>query len=871
MDDDMLEFRVGSGSMPAKIIEHKDGKPDELAVNPSGHARNPRGALYQTETGELKRDKPEPAQEHEEIPWQDMETVGSSEQYDEKTNKLLVQVEHDTSTHDLNNAAAQGYTRVYVDDDAKSITSLDERTDHLFDESEDSQQQMMATKEMLDEEQRLAYVGLCRVVSAKMLTLMRVYSPNQATIDSFMLWERDVMRTIYAHMDISAQEQVMIEQLPVHGVVPSDLCGCLTRQSRAHMHAKDLHATEATTINSHTIDVRWTVLCDLFLNLLINGTYDSRSRTLLIRVGQELAVSPIEMSQFERKVTDAMQIDEGQQQDWKEEEIIEKRRKRNLRKKYAYIGAATLGGGLVIGLSAGLLAPVIGAGLAAGFTTIGIGGTGSFLAGAGGAALVTSTGVAVGARVGGKGMTKRMGHVKTFEFRAVHNNNRVNAIITISGWMNGKEDDVRLPFSTIDPLMGDLLSVYWEPEMMQSTGQTINILATEALTQSLQQILGATILTGLMASIQLPMALAKLSYLLDNPWNVSLDRAMSAGQILADTLIARNLGNRPVTLVGFSLGARVIYSCLVELAKRNASGLVQDVFIFGSPVSFNKKEFCAARSMVSGRLVSGYSRKDWVLGYLFRATSGGFSQILGLAPVKLDGKEENPDVIENVDVTDMVEGHMGYRKAMPKLLAHCGWQVLSEEFEEIEDPDPGRLREKQRKLIHELNDEASKTKKKNRFSFFGFGGSKSNKEWIDAAKQTDEKEGSPDSEYNLDAIAKEVARLEHMGPEMIFDVEEEEKKNAEKEQDRKESVQWQPPPDDLEMPAPRKAPGFPEAPPPVIVPPSSSGTRTPSPVQTPTRPYSSQPISRASPKPESRPESRASEPKITMSFDFDDA
>lgn len=45
--------------------------------------------------------------------------------------------------------------------------------------------------------------------------------------------------------------------------------------------------------------------------------------------------------------------------------------------------------------------------------------------------------------------------------------------------MNGKIDDVRLPYSTVDPVMGDLFAVHWEPEVLQSMGQTLNILATE--------------------------------------------------------------------------------------------------------------------------------------------------------------------------------------------------------------------------------------------------------------------------------------------------------------------------------------------------------------------------------------------------------
>jgi len=78
----------------------------------------------------------------------------------------------------------------------------------------------------------------------------------------------------------------------------------------------------------------------------------------------------------------------------------------------------------------------------------------------------------------------------------------------------------------------------------------------------------------------LPLVLTKLSYLIDNPWSVSMARADMAGLILADSLIDRNLGVRPVTLVGFSLGSRVIYACLRELANRGAYGIVQNVYVF---------------------------------------------------------------------------------------------------------------------------------------------------------------------------------------------------------------------------------------------------------------------------------------------------
>lgn len=143
---------------------------------------------------------------------------------------------------------------------------------------------------------------------------------------------------------------------------------------------------------------------------------------------------------------------------------------------------------------------------------------------------------------------------------------------------------------------------------------TVSTNKGQALTQGLQQLLGSTILITLMASLQLPIVLTKLSYLIDNPWSSSQARADLAGLILADSLIDRNLGVRPVTLVGFSLGSRVIFECLKELAAKGAYGLVQNVYMFGSPVVLNTDQYLLCRSIVSGRFVNGYATNDWILG-----------------------------------------------------------------------------------------------------------------------------------------------------------------------------------------------------------------------------------------------------------------
>lgn len=285
-----------------------------------------------------------------------------------------------------------------------------------------------------------------------------------------------------------------------------------------------------------------------------------------------------------------------------------------------------------------------------------------------------------------------------------------------------------------------------------------------------------------MASLQLPLVLTKLAYLIDNPWTVSLTRAQYAGLIMADSLRDRNLGNRPITLIGFSLGARVIFYCLKELAEKGAHGLIQNVYIFGSPIVANKDDYLKARSVVSGRFVNGYSTNDWILGYLFRATSGGIMRVSGLAPV------EGIPGLENVDLTNLVNGHMDYRSAMPRILREVGWEVLDDEFAEIEDPDPDNHAERQRELIREIDEarrEAEAKPEKKRFGLFKRGKVAEKRSWetYDANKALSPHEGSDLSSapgavlFDIEAIraelaseAIEVKQLESTLPPMKLDL-----------------------------------------------------------------------------------------------------
>ena len=267
----------------------------------------------------------------------------------------------------------------------------------------------------------------------------------------------------------------MIEQLAEHGVRPSDMTPSLKLNARINtstantsakpsispsnseassplcngnvdLSSKDLHdpdesSSQPATRVSHNdikdiskgavstempqsekldIDIRWTILCDLFLMLLSDSTYDSRSRRLLEKVGSYLDVPWIEICRFEKRVTDALEMQgEAEKETWDEDQHMQTREKLSKNRRLMMMGLATVGGGLVIGLSAGLLAPVIGAGLAAGFTTIGVAGTSSFLAGAGGAAIITSAAVVSGGTIAVRASSRRLGAVKTFGISTV--------------------------------------------------------------------------------------------------------------------------------------------------------------------------------------------------------------------------------------------------------------------------------------------------------------------------------------------------------------------------------------------------------------------------------------------------------------------
>ena len=150
---------------------------------------------------------------------------------------------------------------------------------------------------------------------------------------------------------------------------------------------------------------------------------------------------------------------------------------------------------------------------------------------------------------------------------------------------------------------------------------------------------------------------------------MALDRAVKAGRLLAHVLLARASAPsaaRPVTLVGYGMGARVVFHCLLELVRAGAaSGVVEHAVLLGAPVTVRPERWAMARAAVAGRFVNGYSRADWVLAVVFRASTGFVRPAGGLCPVPVAG-------VENVNLGALVKGHLDYGDALPEIVELIG-------------------------------------------------------------------------------------------------------------------------------------------------------------------------------------------------------
>ncbi|KAL2265625.1 hypothetical protein VTJ83DRAFT_6725 [Remersonia thermophila] len=244
---------------------------------------------------------------------------------------------------------------------------------------------------------------------------------------------------------------------------------------------------------------------------------------------------------------------------------------------------------------------------------------------------------------------------------------RLRIVLGIGGWLMNRDDTIS-PWHCLGP-QNEVYAVQWELEALAKLGASFDTLVRSAAwSAAKKEIAGRTVLSNL-AERRWPSGLIKISKIIDNNWNNGMVRADKLGAVLADVLISKAQGERGVSLIGYSLGARAVYACLMCLAEKRAFGLVENAVLMGCPAPSEPLAWCTMKSVVAGRLINVYSENDYILGFLYRTGSVDFG-LAGLQRVVGVGG------VENVDVTAKVSVHLRYRYLAGSILQHIGWEDM---------------------------------------------------------------------------------------------------------------------------------------------------------------------------------------------------
>ncbi|KAL2160252.1 hypothetical protein VTH06DRAFT_1425 [Thermothelomyces fergusii] len=480
-----------------------------------------------------------------------------------------------------------------------------------------------------------------------------------------------------------------------------------------------LYPPVPTTLSSWPAEKRCLLLHALVLLLLSTENYSAYTRTLLQRVTSALQLPLRVLTDDEVRVGGALaQI----AKDIPPELLAPKRSEDGKPPKRWRAGLA--------GASAAAILPVSASGMAAALEAARIGSV-LGIAGIPGTAAASLLGIMgenslaagqlfgiYGARNPGKMMDHYLKDVGDFAFlplrgstgeslelgKIAPESRRLRVVLGISGWLTNK-DDAASPWQCLGH-QSEAYAVRWELDTLWKLGCSFDTLVRSAAwSMAKKEIMARASLFSNLIDSCWPEGLLRMSKIIDNNWNNGMVRADKLGAALADVIMSKAQGERGVSLIGYSLGARAIYACLMCLAEKRAFGLVENAVLIGTPAPSETLAWCAMKSVVSGRLVNVYSENDYILGFLYRTGSVEF----GLAGLQ---RIVGVDGIENVDVTAMVSIHPRYQYLVGSILRHIGWEdtdtarIARDEAEMSSYDDRNRKHEERRNAV-ELGKEAT--------------------------------------------------------------------------------------------------------------------------------------------------------------------
>jgi len=264
---------------------------------------------------------------------------------------------------------------------------------------------------------------------------------------------------------------------------------------------------------------------------------------------------------------------------------------------------------------------------------------------------------AAGAGLAGYKVDRRTVPVDEFSFLSIKArapSTPLHVVIGVPGLIDENTTDeglLDLWQQTLLPLEGETYVLRWETGVLRDLGKCVERMVSKPI-----------------------VAMVDLANVIDSPWVVAASRAEKAGALLAAVLSQRIHGNRPVSLVAASMGARLVFHALLEMHKIGAYGVVQDVVLLGTPVSSdNAAEWRCVRQVVARHLIVGFSANDPQL----KSASRTFllaRNVAGLVPFVMTSSLSSPDNNDDDDeVVNDRSSRRNHQRTLVGALKHLSW------------------------------------------------------------------------------------------------------------------------------------------------------------------------------------------------------
>ncbi|KRX65657.1 CDK5 regulatory subunit-associated protein 1, partial [Trichinella sp. T9] len=456
-------------------------------------------------------------------------------------------------------------------------------------------------------------------------------------------FSQNTFENIFAHMELP--EEINAEMKAMYDRV--DL-------SKAEQFASAIKEDQFWSDNDISL-----VLFDILILFIHNGNYDSRLRHLLILAADMLGITMEIFNECENALICTLEINSSKQAGDNNPSTSSKAEFREKSKKWKralMIGFGGVVGGTLVAIG---LATLSGSAAALGLATTA------------GAAVVGSIFGVAGAGWRGYKLKRRCGALEEFTIEILHYRRRsLHIALAVSGWITEDHlDSFKTPWRCLNA-SNEQYCLRYESKYLLEFGKAIDYIFSVALSCAIQHSLMETALAGVMSAVAWPVSLLGVASVIDNPWNVCIHRSQEVGEQLSQILLSRQHGHRPITLLGFSLGARVIYHCLLFMEKSgNFAGIVQNVILLGTPVGCSPCEWKKISQVVGGYIINGYCRSDWLLKFLYRTMNLQYF-VAGLEPI-----ENVSPRIQNKDLSLIVKSHSDYMNKLPEILNFIGIPV----------------------------------------------------------------------------------------------------------------------------------------------------------------------------------------------------